>query len=84
MASNDTVTIMIRFESTNVYKELTRAKFEWSIFLSNIGGQLGLFMGFSLLSALEIAELFYDVFTTLALRVLFRARSHIGSTHVVT
>ena len=44
-----------------VTKEVTTPKYDWVGFLSNIGGVMGLFTGFSVLSFLEIVELLFDL-----------------------
>ena len=44
-----------------VTKEVTTPKYDWVGFLSNIGGVMGLFTGFSVLSFLEIVEVLFDL-----------------------
>ena len=75
----------ITYETTNVEKEVTRAKFNWEVLLANIGGQLGLFTGFSVLTALEILELLYDLWAFLTVWVcskMGRGRKKKSNTNV--
>ena len=44
--------------SPEVIKSLP--KYDWSTLLSNVGGTLGLWLGFSILTAMEVLELFLD------------------------
>ena len=48
----------------------TEAKYDVTVLLANIGGQLGLFTGFSVLTGFEIFELFTDLCVTLAGRLV--------------
>ena len=60
----------------------TSPKYDWSILLANIGGQLGLCMGFSLITALELIELLVDLVCHVTRGV--RERSKVNtSTHDV-
>ena len=58
-AENLKVTVYL--ESLDVEKEVKSPKYEWSSFLSNVGGVMGLFTGFSVLSFFEILELLVDM-----------------------
>ena len=49
---------------------VTEPKYDVIILLANIGGQLGLFTGFSFLTGIEIFELFTDLCLTLARRLV--------------
>ncbi|XP_012941892.1 amiloride-sensitive sodium channel subunit gamma-like [Aplysia californica] len=57
------------YEQLNFEKIVTTPKYDWSILLSNIGGQLGLWLGFSLLTAFEVIELLLDMFLNGAFRM---------------
>ena len=61
--------LRISYESISVEKHVTRPKYDWEVLLANIGGQLGLFTGFSLLTAMELLELLCDVWTFLTVSV---------------
>ncbi|XP_005109081.2 degenerin unc-8 [Aplysia californica] len=64
-------------ETLKVDKYVTNAKYDWSILLSNFGGQLGLCIGFSILSALEIFELIFDIITHLVFFFIYHTRSKV-------
>ncbi|XP_005106187.1 amiloride-sensitive sodium channel subunit alpha-like [Aplysia californica] len=64
-------------ETLKVDKYVTNAKYDWSILLSNFGGQLGLCIGFSILTALEIFELIFDIFTHLVFFFFPRIQSKV-------
>ena len=64
--SSDHLKVTVYLESLEVKTEVTSPQYDWSDFLSNIGGVLGLFTGFSILSALEILELVCDLWAYLA------------------
>ncbi|XP_041354877.1 amiloride-sensitive sodium channel subunit gamma-like [Gigantopelta aegis] len=57
------------------YKQLnhehieTIPSYSWNTLLSDIGGQVGLWLGFSLLTAIEIVELVADIFMTLIKKI---------------
>ena len=69
LVSRHEMELVIRYESTDVETHVTRAKYDLAVLLANIGGQLGLFTGFSLLTALEILELVWDVWVLLTTAV---------------
>ena len=45
----------------NMQTYTSSPKYDWSILISNIGGQLGLCIGFSIFTGLEIVELMIDL-----------------------
>ena len=49
---------------------VTEAKYTIPLLLANIGGQLGLFCGFSALTGFEVFELFADLCTALGRRLM--------------
>ena len=49
---------------------MTEPKYSIPVLLANIGGQLGLFTGFSALTGFEIVELFTDMCHALGRRVV--------------
>ena len=53
--------VSVYLESMGVQNEVKSPKYEWSSFLSNIGGVMGLFTGFSILSFFEMVELLLDL-----------------------
>ena len=55
-----------------MYEEIwvTEPKYDLPLLLANIGGQLGLFTGFSVLTGFEIFELFTDLCCTLGHRMV--------------
>ena len=59
--ASEKVRVSIFPESLEVKTEETSPKYDWVGFLSNIGGVMGLFTGFSILSFLEIVELLFDL-----------------------
>ena len=58
---------------------VTKAKYTLPILLANIGGQMGLFCGFSALTGFEVFELFADLFTALGRRLMAKVwwRAHV-------
>ncbi|GFO36399.1 amiloride-sensitive sodium channel subunit beta [Plakobranchus ocellatus] len=63
----------IYFDSLNVGKVISQPAFTWNKLLSDIGGQLGLLLGFSILTAVEILELVVmDLGLGIGLRPLLR------------
>lgn len=48
---------------------LTDPAYDWNKLLSDIGGQLGLWLGFSLMTAIEVLELLYDIISFICRRV---------------
>ena len=61
------VEFLVKTFEEEIYQ--TEAKYDVTILLANIGGQLGLFTGFSFLTGFEILELFTDLFLTLCGRL---------------
>ena len=57
----DHLRVNIYLSSLDVQKEIFSPKYDWSAFMSNLGGTMGLFIGFSLLSFMELVELFIDL-----------------------
>ena len=57
----DHLKVTVYLESLDVHKDVQSPKYEWSSFLSNVGGVMGLFTGFSILSFFEIVELLIDL-----------------------
>ena len=53
--------IRIRLETLKEEIYITEPKYSIPVLLANIGGQLGLFTGFSALTGFEILELFTDL-----------------------
>ena len=47
--------------------------FQWSRLLSDLGGQFGLWLGFSLLTAVEILQLVFDICCLIGQRLCCRA-----------
>ncbi|GFN77021.1 acid-sensing ion channel 1 [Plakobranchus ocellatus] len=65
----------IYYDSLIVDKVVNQPAFTWNKLLSDIGGQLGLLLGFSILTAVEILELVVmDVGLGVGLRSLWRRR----------
>ena len=58
------VDLKIVYETMDVETHRTSAKYDMTVLLANIGGQFGLFTGFSFLTALEIFELVFDILAT--------------------
>ncbi|GFR99829.1 acid-sensing ion channel 1, partial [Elysia marginata] len=54
--TNSYILLEIYYETFNVEMVVSEPAYTWSKVLGDIGGQLGLFLGFSLLTALEILE----------------------------
>ena len=63
--ASEKVKVTIFPESLEVKTVKTSPKYDWVGFLSNIGGVMGLFTGFSILSFLEIVELLFDLLGSL-------------------
>ena len=59
--TTDHVKLTVYPTTLDVKTEVTTPKYDWVGFLSNIGGVMGLFTGFSILSFLEIVELVFDL-----------------------
>ena len=57
----DHLKVSVFMDSLEVTTEVTSPKYDFVSFLSNIGGVMGLFTGFSVLSFLEIIELLFDM-----------------------
>ena len=53
---------------------VTVAKYDLALLLANIGGQLGLFTGFSALTGFEVFELLTDMCRTLVHRLVVNIR----------
>jgi len=51
----------INMASFVVHTEVASAKYDWSVLISNIGGVMGLFTGFSILTGFELVELMFDL-----------------------
>ena len=58
--------LTVYLETLEVDIETQSPKYEWSSFLSSIGGVMGLFTGFSILSFFEIVELLIDLCSHMA------------------
>ncbi|GFO40573.1 acid-sensing ion channel 1 [Plakobranchus ocellatus] len=68
----------IYYESLILDKVVNQPAFTWNKLLSDIGGQLGLLLGFSILTAIEILELvLMDLGLGIGLRSLWRRRIQI-------
>ncbi|CAG5125164.1 unnamed protein product [Candidula unifasciata] len=50
----------IYFDSLDVVEFNTQPKYDWSMLFGDVGGQLGLWLGCSLLTAMEVIEVFID------------------------
>ena len=59
--TTDHVKVSVYPKSLEVKTVVTSPKYDWVAFLSMIGGVMGLFTGFSVLSCLEIVELIFDL-----------------------
>ncbi|XP_048240370.1 acid-sensing ion channel 4-A-like [Haliotis rufescens] len=55
------MTLNVFYKSLNYEKIETRPAYDWKSLLSDVGGQAGLWLGFSLLTLWEIFELIVDV-----------------------
>lgn len=51
----------IYFESFDFLEFVTQPKYDWGNLLGDIGGHLGLWLGFSLLTVMEVMELLTDM-----------------------
>ncbi|XP_012942491.1 degenerin mec-10-like [Aplysia californica] len=60
--------VVIYFEDLAVRRVESRPSYDWNRLLSDIGGQLGLWLGFSILTAMEWLELAYDAGIRVATR----------------
>ena len=62
----------IYFEMDTMMEEIwtNEPKYDFTVLLANMGGQLGLFTGFSVLTGVEIFELFTDLCTALVRRLV--------------
>ncbi|XP_035827487.1 amiloride-sensitive sodium channel subunit gamma-2-like [Aplysia californica] len=61
------------------YQQFTISpKYDWSVLLSNIGGSVSLWLGFSLLTALELAELILDSVLFVFSKVFMPRKSQIN------
>ena len=67
---SSTTSIVIKPDTMEEEIYLTEPKYDIPLLLANIGGQLGLFTGFSVLTGVEILELFTDLCQTLACRMV--------------
>ena len=76
--------IGIFLDSLNVKTDVTSAKYDWSVLLSNVGGVLGLFTGFSILTAVEVAELCFDLWAYFCTFVCKKKRSMKMSEKIIT
>ena len=65
---------MIYIRTATLEEEIyvTEPKYDMTLLLANIGGQLGLFTGFSVLTGVEMLELITDLFHTLACGLVAR------------
>ncbi|XP_076466241.1 epithelial sodium channel subunit alpha-like [Babylonia areolata] len=64
--------LYIYFKQLNYEQIQTSPAYDWSRLLSDLGGQFGLWLGFSLLTALELVQLVFDVCQHLLGRLLWR------------
>ena len=62
---HETAKVDVNMASFLEHTEVDSAKYDWSVLMSNIGGVMGLFTGFSVLTALEIVELMVDLWAYL-------------------
>ena len=57
----DHLQVVVYPASLDVQTETFSPEYDWSAFMSNLGGTMGLFTGFSLLSFMELVELMIDL-----------------------
>lgn len=57
---NNFLRLEIYYQTLDMQEIITKPVYDWSMVLGDIGGQLGLWLGFSLLTAIEIVEFIVD------------------------
>ena len=73
--TSDVLSVNIYFEDLTITRITTKSSYSFSAFLSDIGGQLGLFIGASVISMLQIGILLFDVFKDLLLKCCKKTKS---------
>lgn len=68
---NNFLRLEVYFPTLNFQEIVTKPTYDWTMLLGNVGGQLGLWLGFSLLTAMELVEFIIDT-VSLFLRKLCR------------
>ncbi|XP_067674763.1 acid-sensing ion channel 2-like [Haliotis asinina] len=75
------MSVNVFFKALNYEKIETRPAYNWKRLLSDVGGQAGLWLGFSLLTLGEVLELIVDVAVHLVTKVCRRDQIKPSTTH---